>query len=39
MEEHCASTDVESISQTEVSEAHIIFVDVQGVGKKLDLYG
>ncbi len=28
-------TDVESISQTEVSEAHIIFVDVQGVGKKL----
>lgn len=27
--------DVESISQSEVSEAHIIFVDVQGVGKKL----
>ncbi len=27
--------DVESISQPEVSEAHIIFVDVQGVGKKL----
>ena len=27
--------DVDSISQTEVAEAHIIFVDVQGVGKKL----
>ena len=27
--------DVESISQPEVSDAHIIFVDVQGVGKKL----
>ena len=27
--------DVESISQSEVCEAHIIFVDVQGVGKKL----
>lgn len=28
-------SDVESMSQTEVTEAHIIFVDVQGVGKKL----
>ena len=28
-------SDVDSISQPEVSEAHIIFVDVQGVGKKL----
>lgn len=27
--------DVDSLSQTEVREAHIIFVDVQGVGKKL----
>lgn len=27
--------DVDSISQAEVDEAHIIFVDVQGVGKKL----
>lgn len=28
-------SDVESMTQTEVMEAHIIFVDVQGVGKKL----
>jgi len=28
-------SDVDSITQPEVSEAHIIFVDVQGVGKKL----
>ena len=28
-------SDVESITQPEVLEAHIIFVDVQGVGKKL----
>lgn len=27
--------DVDSITQPEISEAHIIFVDVQGVGKKL----
>jgi len=27
--------DVESISQTEVLDAHILFVDVQGVGKKM----
>lgn len=28
-------SDVDSMTQTEVMEAHIIFVDVQGVGKKL----
>ena len=27
--------DVSSLDQTEIIEAHIIFVDVQGVGKKL----
>jgi hypothetical protein len=27
--------DIESLDQTEVQEAHIIFLDVQGVGKKL----
>lgn len=29
--------DVSSLSQTEVSEGHILFVDIQGVGKKLKL--
>ena len=28
-------SDVDSITQTEVLEAHVIFVDVQGVGKRL----
>lgn len=27
--------DVESLDQTEIKEAHILFVDIQGVGKKL----
>ena len=27
--------DIDSINQKELAEAHIIFVDVQGVGKKL----
>ena len=27
--------DAESLSQTEIVEAHIIFVDIQGVGKKM----
>ena len=27
--------DVESLDQTEIKDAHIIFVDIQGVGKKL----
>jgi hypothetical protein len=27
--------DVESLDQTEIAEAHILFIDVQGVGKKL----
>lgn len=26
--------DVDSLSQTEIQESHIIFVDIQGVGKK-----
>lgn len=29
--------DVSSLSQTEVAEEHILFVDIQGVGKKLKL--
>jgi len=29
--------DVSSLSQTEVAEGHILFVDIQGVGKKLKL--
>lgn len=28
--------DVESLSQTEIQESHIIFVDIQGVGKKMN---
>lgn len=28
--------DVESLSQTEIVESHIIFVDIQGVGKKMN---
>ncbi len=31
----CRIRDVDSLSQTEVKEAHIIFVDIQGVGKKM----
>lgn len=30
--------DVDSIDQKEIREAHIIFMDIQGVGKKLKLY-
>lgn len=30
-------SDVSSLSQTEVAEGHILFVDIQGVGKKLKL--
>lgn len=28
--------DVDSLSQTEIQESHIIFVDIQGVGKKMN---
>lgn len=28
--------DVDSLAQTEIQEAHIIFVDIQGVGKKMN---
>jgi hypothetical protein len=30
-------SDIDSLNQTEVREAHILFVDIQGVGKKLKL--
>ena len=29
--------DVESLDQTEIKDAHIIFVDIQGVGKKRNI--
>lgn len=31
----CRIRDVDSLSQTEIRDAHIVFVDIQGVGKKM----